>query len=315
MIENKLITILGPTGTGKSELAVKLARLFHGEVVNADSRQLYRRLSIGTAKPNDDEKCGIPHHLLDVIGPDQDCNLAEYQIAALETIQGIQSRNIIPLLTGGTGLYIWATIEGWQIPKVAPDWELRTTLEERAQREGPEALHRYLAEIDPPASHRIDYRNVRRVIRALEVALAKIAVGEDKPRDQLPPYQTLLIGLTADRETLYERIDLRVDKMLEKGFTDEVKTLLAAGFSVDAPAFKSVGYREVIEYLAGKINGPEMTKRIKTQTHRLVRHQYNWFKLNDYRIHWFDLNTDYFPMVSVLVKNFINKERQNNGFY
>lgn len=315
MIENKLITIVGPTGTGKSELAVKLALLFSGEVVNADSRQLYRHLSIGTAKPTNLEKRMIPHHLLDVIEPDQDYNLAEYQLEANRIIQEVQSRKRIPFLTGGTGLYVWATIEGWQVPKIVPNWELRQNLEEQAEREGPEILHRLLASKNSAAADRIDYRNVRRVIRALEVALTSTDAFLDGTQLRLPPYQTLIIGLTTERDQLYSRVDLRVDKMLESGFVDEVKTILAAGFTVEASAFKSVGYREVIEYLKGKISSSDMVKQVKTHTHRLIRHQYNWFKLNDCRIHWFDINTDYFPKITGLVNEFLTTKDQNNGFY
>ncbi|MDV2989320.1 MAG: tRNA (adenosine(37)-N6)-dimethylallyltransferase MiaA [Dehalogenimonas sp.] len=316
MIDNKLVAIVGPTGSGKSELAVKLAHLFPGEIVNADSRQLYRFLSIGTAKPTDAEMESIPHHLLDLIEPDQDFNLAEYQHVAHEMIRGIQSRDLLPFMVGGTGLYVWATIEGWNVPQVAPDWKLRHSLEERARRDGAEALQKYLSEIAPDAACKIDYRNVRRVIRALEVALyLRNDNNRDNPTTQSPPYQTLIIGLTTDRESLYQRIDARVDKMLEKGLVGEVQTILGAGFTSGAAAFKSVGYREVLEYLGDRVSASDMATKIKTQTHRLVRQQYNWFKLNDCRIHWFDIKADYFSDAVVLIKRFLDKKGRNSGFY
>ena len=312
---NNLIAIVGPTGSGKSDLALKLARVFDGEIVNADSRQLLRYLDIGTAKPSIKEKASIPHHLLDISSPGHDYNLADFQRLAYQTIDEIQSRGKLPFLVGGSGLYVWTTLEGWQIPQVAPNMGLRQSLEARAKVEGTQTLYDELVELDPEAASQIDLRNTRRVIRALEIRLGTIS-GNINPRvKQMPPYRMLVIGLTALRDNLYHRIDARVDKMLEMGLVEEVRSVLDMGFSSDAPGLKSVGYKETINYLKGELDCAEMADRIKAETHRLVRHQYNWFRLNDQRIHWFDVETDYLGGTTQLVTGFLKEKKSEYGFY
>ena len=312
---NNLIAIVGPTGSGKSDLALKLARVFDGEIVNADSRQLLRYLDIGTAKPSIKEKASIPHHLLDISSPGHDYNLADFQRLAYQTIDEIQSRGKLPFLVGGSGLYVWTTLEGWQIPQVSPNMGLRQSLEARAKVEGTQTLYDELVELDPEAASQIDLRNTRRVIRALEIRLGTIS-GNINPRvKQMPPYRMLVIGLTALRDNLYRRIDARVDKMLEKGLVEEVRSVLDMGFSSDAPGLKSVGYKETINYLKGELDCAEMADRIKAETHRLVRHQYNWFRLNDQRIHWFDVETDYLGGTTQLVTGFLKEKKSEYGFY
>ena len=312
---NNLIAIVGPTGSGKSDLALKLARVFDGEIVNADSRQLLRYLDIGTAKPSIKEKASIPHHLLDISSPGHDYNLADFQRLAYQTIDEIQSRGKLPFLVGGSGLYVWTTLEGWQIPQVSPNMGLRQSLEARAKVEGTQTLYDELVELDPEAASQIDLRNTRRVIRALEIRLGTIS-GNINPRvKQMPPYRMLVIGLTALRDNLYHRIDARVDKMLEMGLVEEVRSVLDMGFSSDAPGLKSVGYKETINYLKGELDCAEMADRIKAETHRLVRHQYNWFRLNDQRIHWFDVETDYLGGTTQLVTGFLKEKKSEYGFY
>ena len=285
---NPLVAILGPTASGKSQLALRLAKLFNGEIVSADSRQVYRYMDIGTAKPGAEEMSVIPHNLIDIINPDEDFSLAQYQQLAYRAINDIQLRSKLPILVGGTGQYLWGVVEGWVIPAVTPDIEFRQRLEGRAVRGEGEELYQELAQIDPAAAQRIDRRNVRRVIRALEIAKNSQAVTS-KISKVPPPFNTLIIGLTTERKELYRRIDQRVDRMIEQGLVDEVKKLLEKGFSIDLPAMSGIGYKQIVLYLKGELTLAEATKQIKTETHRLVRRQYNWFRLKDERIHWFDI--------------------------
>ncbi|MEL7562087.1 tRNA (adenosine(37)-N6)-dimethylallyltransferase MiaA [Dehalogenimonas sp. 4OHTPN] len=310
---NRLIAVVGPTGTGKSALAVELARKFDGAIINADSRQFSRHLDIGTAKLPIEERDNVPHYLIDIIEPSEDYNIAEFQKSANEIIGEVQSRKCIPILVGGSGLYVWSMLEGWQISKVPPDQTLRRALENRAREEGPEALYRQL---DETRALSIDPRNIRRVIRALEIQLRTNQQDSNTAKKIPPPYRILVIGLTCNRAELYRRIDQRVDKMLCNGFVEEVESLLTRGFSSETPGFKSVGYKEAIEYLRGELDYNGLSERIKAETHRLVRQQYNWFRLSDNRIHWFDIAAnEYKPHVNNLVLAFIKEEGIGNGFY
>ncbi|AKG53512.1 tRNA dimethylallyltransferase [Dehalogenimonas sp. WBC-2] len=311
----KLIAIVGPTGSGKSDLAVRLAKIYDGEVINADSRQLYRFLDIGVAKPTISDRGGIPHHLFDIIDPDKDFNLADYQKITRGSIKNVQSQNKLPFLVGGSGLYVWSVLEGWQIPQVPPNWELRQEMEEMAKSAGPEILYQRLVSIDPVAAEQIDSRNVRRVIRALEIGLSGGVKCGESQRKQPPPYHILVIGLTAERKALYDRVDLRIDKMIESGLVDEVRSLLAQGYAPDIPALKSVGYKEVISHITGEMDLTETVERIKAETHRLIRHQNNWFRLNDTRIHWLDIQQNYVTKCIKLMEEFLKEESNKHGFY
>ena len=306
---------MGPTGSGKSDLAINLAQVFNGEIVNADSRQLFRYLDIGTAKQSHSQRAGVPHHLIDITDPDRDYNLADYQASANLTINEIQSRGRLPFLVGGSGLYVWTVLEGWQIPRVAPNVELRRSLETRARIEGSEALYRELIELEPSVAGRIDPRNIRRVIRALEIELNTTVDNVNPPVKRIPPYRTLIIGLTASRDVLYQHVDARVDKMLEDGLVEEVTSILGKGFPTTAPGLSSVGYKEALSYLHGELDLKEMSDRIKAETHRLIRHQYNWFKLNDPRIHWLNVETDYLGAATRLVTNLLKEKKSEYGFY
>lgn len=300
-----LIAIIGPTATGKSNLAIRLTEKFNGEVVGADSRQLYRRMDIGTAKPSAEELARVPHHLIDIIAPDADFSLAEYQRMAYRTIDDIQKRGKVPLLTGGSGLYIWAVLEGWVIPEVQPDIELRGRLEARAANGETDAMYRELGEIDPAAAERIDKRNTRRLIRALEVSTKADGTFSKLQGKEPPPYDILIIGLTGERKELYRRIDGRVDIMIERGLIDEVRRLLDSGYARNLPSMSGIGYREIGMYLNGEISLEEAVRKIKTSTHRFVRRQYNWFKLDDGRISWFDIQQDIEPGIMELVRGFL----------
>jgi tRNA dimethylallyltransferase len=289
-LTRKLVAIVGPTATGKTALAVAIARTLDGEIVGADSRQVYRHMDIGTAKPAPEERSLALHHLIDVVSPDQEFSLAQYLELAVAVLEDVWSRGKQPLLVGGSGQYVWALLEGWRVPRLPPQQELRRELEERAAREGAGALHGELAQVDPKAAARIDPRNVRRVIRALEVYRATgrpISYWQEKGP---PPWQILILGLTCPRQELYRRIDARVDAMMEAGLVNEVRALLARGYSPSLASLSGIGYKQVCQHLAGELDPATAVARIKTATHRLARQQYAWFRLDDGRIRWIDVS-------------------------
>lgn len=299
---SSLVAIVGPTAIGKSSLALELGRTFGGEIINADSRQVYRYMDIGTAKPTPEERAVVPHHLIDVVNPDQDFSLALYQSKARKMIDDIQRRRKPALLVGGSGLYVWAILEGWRIPAVPPDHVMRQELEARAQSEGVQALHEELKQLDPDAAERIDPRNIRRLIRAIEVS------RQGKPFSRLqgkePFVNSLIIGLTTDRTDLYQRIDTRVDSMMEKGLLTEVEGLVTKGYGFDLPSMSGLGYKQLGMFLQGEIDLPTAIQQIKGNTHRFARHQYNWFRLQDERIHWFDIRKEIKQAVQDLIERF-----------
>ncbi len=282
----EVVAIIGPTGVGKTRLAIQLAQEFNGEIVNADSRQVYRHMDIGTAKPTAEERVLVPHHLLDLVDPDGDFNLATYQRLAYTAIGDIHRRGKLPFLVGGTGQYVWAVLEGWVVPEVAPDLEFRRTLERRAAEGGARELYDELHRLDPDAAQKIDPRNVRRVIRALEVRQRSGQLFSALQNKNPPPFQPLILGLTMERKKLYERVDARVEEMMERGLVDEVKSLLAMGYSLSLPSMSGIGYREIGRYLRGEMTLEEAIYRIKVGTHRFIRHQYAWFRRDDGRIRW-----------------------------
>jgi tRNA dimethylallyltransferase len=293
---NRIIAIVGPTATGKSALAIQLALVLGSEIVSADSRQVYRYMDIGTAKPNREDRAKVPHHLIDIITPNEDFTLATYQELAFEAIADIQRRGKLALLVGGSGLYVRAVTGGLSIPKVAPDPELRRKLEERAAQEGYQVLYSELQKADPAAAEKIDPRNVRRVIRALEVCMTA-GVPFSQLKQSSPEVPVLTIGLTTERADLYKRIDSRVDDMIERGLVDEVKWLLDRGYSPELPAMSGLGYKQIVAHLKGEISLEETIQHIKYETHRFARHQYAWFRLKDERIHWFDISEE--PLESI----------------
>lgn len=284
-----LIAVVGPTAVGKTAISLQLAADLDGEIVSADSRQIYRGLDIGTDKASPAQQAAVPHHLLDVVDPNQVLTLAEYQRAAYTAIDGIHGRGRLPLLVGGTGLYVRAVLDGLGIPEAPPDAALRAELEAYAAEQGALALHARLAALDPAAAGRIDARNVRRVVRALEVCLVTGRPISELQAAAPPPYRILRIGLTRPRAALYARIDQRVDAMLQRGLLAETQRLLEAGYAPQLPALTGLGYRQMIQYLQGEMSYDDAVAAIKQQTRRFVRQQYTWFRLDDPRIAWFDL--------------------------
>ncbi|MBN1177439.1 MAG: tRNA (adenosine(37)-N6)-dimethylallyltransferase MiaA [Dehalococcoidales bacterium] len=285
----RLVAIVGPTGIGKSRLALYLVGRFHGEIVSADSRQVYRFLDIGTAKPTPQELSLVPHHLIDVVNPDDDFSLALYQRMANKAIEDIFRRKRLPFLVGGTGLYVRAVLEGWQVPAVSPDSQFRYNIEKRAGQGGADELYEELVKIDPEAARKIDRRNVRRIIRALEVHAGANQPFSSLGRKKAPAFSSYIIGLTAARATLYQTVDARVDYMIECGFVREVENLLKMGYHLYLPSMSGIGYRQVGQYLNGELTLDAAVNKIKTETHRFIRHQYAWFRLADEKIHWFDV--------------------------
>jgi tRNA dimethylallyltransferase len=289
---NRLVAVVGPTGVGKSRLALRLAQALNGEIVSADSRQVYRYMDIGTAKPTPREQTLVPHHLIDIVNPDEDFSLAQYQQLACKAIADISKRQKLALLVGGSGLYVWSVLEGWKIPAVAPDPEFRRRLEAKAAGGEEDELYQELARLDPVAAQRIDPRNVHRTIRALEVyhnAEAPISRLQNK---SAPSFNTLIIGLTAERQELYRRIDLRVDEMIKRGLIEEIKQLIERGYDAKLPAMSGIGYKQISLFLKDKLTLADAVQQTKFETHRLVRHQYSWFRLKDVRIGWFDIQKE-----------------------
>jgi len=303
---NRLIAILGPTATGKSRLALRLAQDFNGEIVGADSRQVYRHMDIGTAKPGQQELSLVPHHLIDIVNPDDDFSLAQYQQLAYQAIDDIQQRNKLALLVGGSGLYVWAVLEGWRIPQVPPDLGFRHNLEERAAKGEADELYQELMMVDPVAAQSIDRRNVRRLIRALEVSKYAESPFSRLQRKEAPPFSTFIIGLTADRTELYHRIDSRVDGMIERGLVEEVKKLVNMGYGFELPAMSGIGYKQIGMFLKDELTLATAIQQIKAETHRLVRRQYNWFRLTDKRIHWFDIKDEVESEIKAQVAEFMS---------
>jgi tRNA dimethylallyltransferase len=280
-----LVVVVGPTAVGKTSLSLRLAKALDGEIVSADSRQIYRGMDIGTDKATPEARACVPHHLIDVGDPDETVTLAQYQRLAFAAIDDITARGRLPLLVGGSGQYVRAVVEGWVVPELAPQLRLREQLERLSTDE----LARWLAVLDPIAFERIDRRNRRRVIRALEVVLVTGKPISTQQSKSPPPYRVLQVGLTLSRTVLYQRIDARVDGMMEAGFVAEV-CQLAERFGWGVPAMSGLGYAQIGAYVRGEMALEDAVAAIKRATRRFVRHQANWFKSSDLSIHWFDFS-------------------------
>lgn len=286
MSRPQVVAIVGPTASGKTAVAVEVVRRVSAEVISADSRQVRRGMVIGTAAPTADELAAVPHHLVAVVEPDVPWNLTAWLDRARALVHAIHERGALPLVVGGTGQYVWALLEGWEVPSVPPQPAFRAALEARAAAgEGP-ALHEELRTVDPASAERIDPRNARRVIRALEIihATGKPVPPLD-PRD--PGFDWSAVGLRWPREAIHERADRRVVAMFEGGLLDEARGLVER-YGRDFDALRSIGYREALEVLDGRITVEQAIERTQVETHRLIRMQANWFREDDPRIEWVD---------------------------
>ncbi|MDE3229257.1 MAG: tRNA (adenosine(37)-N6)-dimethylallyltransferase MiaA [Chloroflexota bacterium] len=289
-----LVALVGATASGKTDLALALAErlsaalgLRGAEIVSADSRQIYRLMDIATAKPTGEERARVPHHLIDVVWPDEEYSLAQYQRDAQAAIADIHARGRLPLLVGGTGLYVRAVVDGLAIPEVAPQPALRAELEAELATHGLAPLVARLAALDPVAAERIDARNPRRVIRALEVCLASGRPFSEQQGSRPTPYHSAMLGLRMDRAALYARADARIAAMLAAGLLAETAALVARGYVWTLPAMSSLGYREMGAHLRGELTLAEAVTRFEHATHAYIRRQETWFR-PDRRIHWLD---------------------------
>lgn len=303
-----LIIILGPTAVGKTELSLQLAERFNGEIVSVDSRLFYRGMDIGTAKPTPAERQRVPHYLIDVTDPDQIWSLSVFQAEAKKVIEDIHARGKIPFLVGGTGQYITAVTEGWIPPIQAPDEPLRAALEAWGKEVGKEGLYTRLMVLDPIAAMKIDYHNVRRTMRALEVIFKTGKRFSDQRQKSVSPYRVLKLGLDRPREELYQRVDARIAQMFHDGFVEEVRCLLDAGYSPELPTMSAIGYREVCAYLRGEMSLEDAVVQMKRLTRVFVRRQGTWFKEDDADICWLKMTDQVEAKAIQLIETFLSGE-------
>lgn len=304
-----LILIVGPTAVGKTELAIQLAETLNGEIVSADSRLFYRGMDIGTAKPSPAEMARAPHHLIDIVNPDETLSLAVFQQQAREIIADIHKRGKLPFLVGGTGQYIRAVTEGWNPPEVVPNESMRNVLEKMREERGKEWLYEALNSLDPEAAEKIDARNYRRTIRALEVIFTTGRKFSAQRGQGDAPYHLVTIGLTRPRMELYQRVDERIETMFAAGLLDEVKGLLDKGYSPSLPSMSAIGYRECVGVIKGELTAEQAKAEMKRITRVFVRRQANWFKESDPRIHWFHPEREnLLEEIKTIIRNSMKKQ-------
>ncbi len=289
---NTVLILTAPTASGKSQVALNVARQIPCEILSADSRQVYKHLTIGTAKPSPAERNSIPHHFVDSLEPDEAWNAGKFSQESRRITEEVFERDRVPFVVGGTGLYVKALVDGIvEMPEA--DLELRERISKRHEKEGLNKLAAELQKLDPNASQSIDLRNPRRVMRALEIYyMTGMTRAEIEKKTSEPlPYRFLWFGLNWDRGKLYARIEQRVDHMIEQGLIDEVRSILDKGYSKHCNALQSVGYAETIDYLEGKIKREEMVELIKQNTRRYAKRQMSWFG-RDKRIRWIDIGSE-----------------------
>lgn len=301
------VVIVGPTAVGKTKVSIDVAKAMDAEIVSADSMQIYERLNIGSAKPDILEQDGVKHHMLDCIPLDYSYSVAQYQSDARNSINSIIKRGRLPIVAGGTGLYVHALTYDIDFTRVIGDEEYRGQLETIAKEKGNEFLHNMLREKSQDRANDIHPNNVKRVIRALEILNDDSEKSSDKYEFEkpLPDIDFLIIGLNMDRQQLYDRINLRVDIMIENGLIDEVKGILASGYSKDLISLQGIGYKEIIEYLEGVVTLEQAIDNIKKASRRLAKKQITWFK-RDKRIKWWDLSNLYYGRITNEIIDYIN---------
>lgn len=294
MTKPKVVAILGPTATGKSACAIELACRLNGEIISGDSMLVYRKMNIGTAKPTAEELALVPHHLVDILEPDAQFSVVDFKTRAEELIADINARGKLPIIAGGTGLYIKALLENYSFNEVDEDKELRQKLEQEAEADGPEKLYKRLQELDPEAARIIHPNNVRRVVRALESALKGGHVSQSSSYNEAEKqselaFDALVFGLTMERNFLYERINKRVDIMLEMGLEQEVRELLQQGVPTTCQSMQSIGYRQMVWYLEQGMPYDEAVDKLKQATRNFAKRQLTWYKKMPY-VDWLEID-------------------------
>lgn len=284
-----LVIITGPTGIGKTELSLDLAKKYKGEIISSDSMQIYKKLNIGTAKI-DLDKISIPHHMIDIIEPSDNFTVADFKNEAKKIITDINNRGGLAFLVGGTGLYINSLVYNLDFTETEPDYDYRKELRDILDKKGSEFLYEKLLELDENVAEKIHKNNGQRIIRALEILKHGNKKG-DNFHEENNDYNLIYIGLNMDRAKLYEKINQRVDKMIELGLVDEVKNLLVEGLDKNSQSLKAIGYKEVIAYLDGEIDFDEMVDLIKKNSRHYAKRQLTWFRRDD-RIKWFDRESE-----------------------
>ncbi|WP_411230873.1 tRNA (adenosine(37)-N6)-dimethylallyltransferase MiaA [Terribacillus halophilus] len=288
MEKQKLIVVVGPTGVGKTQLSIEIAKKFGGEVISGDSMQIYRGMDIGTAKVTKEEQQGIPHHLIDIRDPDENYSAADFQADVEVCVRDITSRGKLPVIAGGTGLYIQAALYGYDFSEAKRDDSYQQQLEQEAKEHGPLHLHSQLQEVDPVQAERIHPNNIRRVIRALEIyRRTGKRMSDHEEAEPDARYDATMIGLEMDRDLLYEQINLRVDKMLAAGLLEEVKQLVDRGIK-DTQSMRAIGYKEFIPYLEGKMDWEDTVAQLKQNSRRYAKRQYTWFR-NKMDVDWYTI--------------------------
>lgn len=289
----KILAVAGPTASGKTALAIELAKRFSGEVVSCDSMQIYKGMNVGTAKPDAAEMCGIPHHMIDIAQPDKRFSVAEYCTMAREAIDDILDRKKLPILAGGTGLYMDSVLNNTDFKDFQGDEAFCTEMQRLAEEKGNIAVYQLLEEKDAVAAQNIHPNNLRRIIRALEVChvTGKTFTQVNAESIRKPVYDALILGIDTDRQLLYERIDRRVDIMLEKGLLDEVKKLKEAGIGRDTTAMQAIGYKELLDFLEGEISFDGAVDKIKQESRRYAKRQLTWFRRNS-DINWVNIGDE-----------------------
>lgn len=291
----KIIAVVGPTASGKTALAIQIARQLDGEIVSADSRQVYRGMDIGTAKPTREEMRAVPHHLIDIKNPDEEYTVAEYKADAVEALRDILARKKFPIMAGGTGLYIKSVVENLDIPKIKADPILRKKIEDEIKTEGLQAVFEKLVALDPEAAYIVDPKNPRRIVRALEVAITTGIPFTVQRKKQEPIFNALVLGLNPPPEMLRTRINGRVDQMMRDGLIAEVEGLVKK-YGADCQAFDAIGYREIIDNFRGRCSLAEAVAQMKMNTWHYAKRQITWFK-KDKTVRWVENGGDAFTEI------------------
>ncbi|MGM0502592.1 MAG: tRNA (adenosine(37)-N6)-dimethylallyltransferase MiaA [Bacillota bacterium] len=290
-MREQIVALVGPTAVGKTELSLRLAQDLDAEIISTDSMQIYQGMDIGTAKASTKEQKLVPHHMIDIVKPDQEFSVADFQERVDELIPEIDQRGKLPMLVGGTGLYVKSVIQGFIFPDMEKDWELRNRLEEEAEEKGTEHVHDKLKEVDPQLADKLHPNDIRRVIRGIEVyrQTGKTTTHfKEKAKERPPRYEAVKIGLYREREELYERINKRVDIMMEQGLLEEVKSLYQQGYDLELTSMQALGYKQLIKHFEGEYDLEEAVRLIKRDTRHFAKRQLTWFKRDD-KIKWFDV--------------------------